>query len=60
MHPVKKDGRTERFILVAAMQGSECNLKMTIIIARKEAEESFLKAAMLSSSIISGDSSVSK
>jgi len=53
-------GQTDRFILVAAMQGPECTLKMTIINARREAEGSFPKAAMLFCSVISGDSSVSK
>jgi len=37
------DGQADRFILVAAMQGSECTLKMTIINAWREVEGSFLK-----------------
>jgi hypothetical protein len=56
----KMDGQTDRFILVAATQGSKCTLKMTIINSRGEAEGRFLKVAMFSCSVVSGDSSVSK
>jgi hypothetical protein len=54
------NGQTDRFILVSAMQGSECTLNMAFIDTRREAERSFPKVAILSCSVISGDSSVSK
>jgi hypothetical protein len=56
----KMYGQTDRFILLAGMQESKCTLKLTIINARREAEGSFPKVAMLSCSVTSGDSSVSK
>jgi hypothetical protein len=56
----KMDGQTDRFILVAAIHGSECTLKPKIINARREAEGRIPKVAMLSCNIMSGDSSVSK